>query len=130
VAAARAGWRGLAGGVLESTVQALCKAAGCRPGELLAWLGPCIGPRQFEVGTDVLAAFAGDEACFAPRARPDGSARWLADLPALARARLARAGVQRLHGGTHCTVEDGARFYSFRRDGVTGRLAAAVALAA
>lgn len=126
VGAAHAGWRGLAGGVLEHTVAALCEAAAAPPADLHAWLGPCIGPRQFEVGADVLAAFAGDEAHFVPRPRPDGSPRWLADLPALARARLARAGLTRVSGGAWCTVEDGSRFFSFRRDRVTGRLAAAV----
>lgn len=126
VGAAHAGWRGLAGGVLENTVGALCEAASADPADLCAWLGPCIGPRQFEVGADVLAAFAGDEAHFVPRARPDGSARWLADLPALARVRLARAGLRSVAGGAWCTVEDPSRFFSFRRDRVTGRLAAAV----
>lgn len=126
VGAAHAGWRGLAAGVLENTAAAVAAAAGCEPPELLAWLGPCIGPRQFEVGADVLAAFAGDEAHFAAAPRPDGAARWRADLPALARARLGRAGVRRVSGGVWCTVEDGSRFFSFRRDRLTGRLAGAV----
>jgi len=126
VGAAHAGWRGLAAGVLENTVVALCDASGCAPADLLAWLGPCIGPRQFEVGADVLAAFPLDAACFVSRPRPDGSRRWLADLPQLARQRLARAGVQRVSGGTLCTVEEPSRFFSFRRDGRTGRLAAAI----
>jgi YfiH family protein len=128
VAAAHAGWRGLAGGVLENTVAALCVAARCESSELLAWLGPCIGPRQFEVGADVLHAFAGDEAHFVARPRADGSARWLADLPALACERLRRSGVSRLGGGQWCTVEDRQRFFSFRRDRITGRQAAAIAL--
>jgi YfiH family protein len=128
VAAAHAGWRGLAAGILANTVEALCLAAHCEPSELLAWLGPCIGPRQFEVGADVLGAFAGDEAHFVPRSRADGSARWLADLPALARERLLRCGVTRLSGGHWCTVEDHQRFYSFRRDRITGRQAAAITL--
>ena len=126
VAAAHAGWRGLAAGVLENTVLALCDAAACAPRRLLAWLGPCIGPRQFEVGADVLAAFGEDVDCFIARARADGSPRWRADLPALARRRLAAAGVLRVQGGQWCTVEDPLRFFSYRRDGVTGRLAAAV----
>jgi len=126
VGAAHAGWRGLAAGVLESTVAALCEAGACEPARIRAWLGPCIGPRRFEVGADVLAAFAGDEAHFVARPRPDGSPRWLADLPALARARLARAGIAAPAGGIWCTVEDEARFFSYRRDGVTGRMAAAV----
>ena len=116
VAAAHAGWRGLAGGVLEATLRALCSGAGCEPHQLAAWLGPCIGPRRFEVGADVLQAFGGDEACFVPRGE-----RWLADLPQLARLRLQRAGVQQIAGGTWCTVEDRSRFFSYRRDGLTGR---------
>ena len=125
VGAAHAGWRGLAGGVLEATVAALCDAAACEPQHLRAWLGPCIGPRQFEVGADVVEVF--DHAPrFLPRARADGSMRWLADLPGLARDRLRAAGVTQLSGGAWCTVEDASRFFSFRRDGVTGRMAAAV----
>ncbi len=131
VAAAHAGWRGLAGGVLDSTVAALCDAAGCAPGRVQAWLGPCIGPRAFEVGADVLAAFGADPSApdtlrFVPRPRADGSLRWLANLPLLARDRLALAGVRRVSGGGWCTVEDASRFFSFRRDGRTGRLAAAI----
>ncbi|MEF7617368.1 peptidoglycan editing factor PgeF [Aquincola sp. MAHUQ-54] len=128
VAAAHAGWRGLAGGVLDAALEALCAAAGCAPAEVQAWLGPCIGPRQFEVGAEVVAAFAahGPDARFVPRARADGSAAWLADLPGLARDRLAGLGVATVSGGTWCTVEDRSRFFSYRRDGVTGRLAAAV----
>lgn len=126
VAAAHAGWRGLAGGVVEAALQALCEGSGCAPADVVAWLGPCIGPRQFEVGADVLAAFRGREERFVSRPRPDGAARWLADLPGLARDRLHAAGVRHVAGGTWCTVEDGSRFFSYRRGGVTGRLAAAV----
>ena len=125
VGAAHAGWRGLAGGVLEATVAALCEAASCAPHRVQAWLGPCIGPRQFEVGADVLEAFGGGPH-FKPRPRPDGTMRWLADLPALARERLRVAGLTNISGGVWCTVEDASRFFSFRRDGVTGRMAAAV----
>lgn len=133
VGAAHAGWRGLAAGVLERTVDALCAAGGVPAADLLAWLGPCIGPRQFEVGIDVLQAFGADPARpdvahFVARPRPDGSRRWLANLPQLARERLARAGVQRVSGGSWCTVEDRSRFFSFRRDGRTGRMAAAIAI--
>jgi YfiH family protein len=126
VAAAHAGWRGLAAGVVEETVRALCEGSQSKPQDLLAWIGPCIGPRQFEVGADVLAAFPGDARHFSSRPRPDGAVRWLADLPALARNRLARLGVQRISGGGWCTVEHASRFFSFRRDGVTGRMAAAI----
>lgn len=133
VGAAHAGWRGLAGGVLEHTLREVCELAGCAPHEVLAWLGPCIGPRRFEVGEEVLRAFgaepspaaAGDAAFeFAPR--DDGAARWRADLPQLARRRLHAAGLRQVSGGTWCTVEDGSRFFSFRRDRTTGRHAAAV----
>jgi YfiH family protein len=127
VAAAHAGWRGLAGGVLENTVRAVCAGIGCDAQDLLAWLGPGIGPSRFEVGADVLEAFADSPQHFVSRPRPDGAARWLADLPALARARLHRVGVVQVAGGNWCTVEDASRFFSFRRDGVTGRMAAAVA---
>lgn len=131
VAAAHAGWRGLAAGVLEATLAAILEGAGAPPGDLVAWLGPCIGPRQFEVGEDVLLAFQQppaepDPTLFLPRPRADGSLRWLANLPALARLRLQAAGVQRISGGDTCTVEDPSRFFSFRRDRTTGRMAAAV----
>jgi polyphenol oxidase len=127
VGAAHAGWRGLAGGVVENTLAAVCEAAGCEPAEVDVWLGACIGPRRFEVGADVLQAFgmdplAADPLRFAP-ARPG---KWIGNLPRLARDRLERAGVQRISGGRWCTVEDASRFFSFRRDGATGRLAAAV----
>lgn len=153
VGAAHAGWRGLAGGVLENTVQAMVQAAGVAPSEVMAWLGPCIGPQAFEVGADVLAAFgvaaepgpsggsggSGDsgggqqaalQAAFVYRPRPDGSPRWLANLPSLARERLARAGVHAVTGGQWCTFNTPSRFFSFRREPVTGRLAAAIALRA
>jgi YfiH family protein len=126
VAAVHAGWRGLAAGVVEETVKALCGGSQSDPQDLLAWIVPCIGPWQFEVGADVLSAFPDDTRHFIYRARPDGAARWLADLPSLARNRLARLGVQRISGAGWCTVEDGSRFFSFRRDGVTGRMAAAI----
>jgi hypothetical protein len=130
VAAAHAGWRGLAAGVLEATVDALCRGAGAKPAEVQAWLGPCIGPRQFEVGADVLNAFGQDRRAdkprFVRRERPDGSMRWLADLQGLAQDRLASAGVGAVTVTPACTVEDASAFFSFRRDGVTGRMAAAI----
>jgi YfiH family protein len=128
VGAAHAGWRGLAAGVLEATLAALCDAAACTPAQLNAWLGPCIGARRFEVGADVLQAFGADAAHrFAPHPHTDQpSPRWLADLPGLARDRLHAAGVRQLSGGAWCTVEDASRFFSFRRDRVTGRMAVAV----
>ena len=131
VAAAHAGWRGLAAGVLEATVQAVCQGTDANAGDLIAWLGPCIGPRQFEVGADVLAAFgesaeAADPLHFVARPRPDGDQRWLANLPQLARERLQSAGVTTITDAAACTVEDPSRFFSFRRDGITGRMAAAI----
>jgi YfiH family protein len=131
VAAAHAGWRGLAAGVLEATVQALCEGTGAAPGDVQAWLGPCIGPQAFEVGADVLQAFGCDplantDSRFVSRPRNDGSPRWLADLPALATQRLQAWGVDRITPSGLCTVADASRFFSFRRDGRTGRLAAAI----
>ncbi len=130
VGAAHAGWRGLAGGVLEATLAAVCEAAGCAPAQVQAWLGACIGPAHFEVGDDVLAAF---EIAFTPAAvrrfRPTRPGKWLADLPGLARDRLRAAGVERIAGSPECTWADPSRFFSYRRDGVTGRMAAAVWIA-
>lgn len=135
VGAAHAGWRGLAAGVIEQTVEAVCELAGCAPQEVIAWLGACIGPREFEVGADVLLAFgadpqAPDASRFVARARTDGQMRWLANLPQLARDRLTTFGVNQVSGGRWCTVEDHSRFFSYRRDRLTGRLAAAIALRA
>ena len=131
VAAAHAGWRGLAAGVLEATLSALQQGAGVATGELVAWLGPCIGPRQFEVGADVLEGFGqapaqADPALFVYSPRSDGAPRWRANLQQLAKLRLAAAGVVHISQDPSCTVEDESRFFSFRRDRVTGRLAAAV----
>lgn len=126
VGAAHAGWRGLAGGVLEQTVAAMCTAVGCQPHELHAWLGPCIGAAAFEVGADVLKAFEDQPRCFVEAPRADGSMRWRADLPALAAERLRRVGVAHQLASEACTVSDPRRFYSYRRDGTTGRHAAAV----
>lgn len=126
VAAAHAGWRGLAGGVLEATVEAM----GVSPDSVMAWLGPAIGPEAFEIGADVREIFCdGDPEtgpAFVPGARPG---KWFADLYRLARFRLARAGVLQVAGGGRCTYGEGERFYSYRRDGVTGRFASLVWLA-
>jgi YfiH family protein len=120
VAAAHAGWRGLLAGVLESTVSAM----GVAPGELMVWLGPAIGPGRFEVGDEVRAAFAARDAASGTCFRPGGvPGKWLCDLPALARRRLAGCGVHEVAGGDECTVEDRERYFSFRRDGTTGRMA-------
>lgn len=127
VAGAHAGWRGLSLGVLEAALATLCDAAGCTPAQVQAWLGPCIGPRQFEVGADVLEAFGADPAgpaheFFVPHA----PGKWLADLAGLARHRLRQGGVSEIGGGAWCTVEDASRFFSYRRDRLTGRMAAAI----
>ena len=132
VAAAHAGWRGLAGGVLDQAVRSLCEVASCEPMELVAWMGACIGPEAFEVGGDVLHAFGEpedrpDPARFrSTRSGMDGRPRWQANLPQLARGRLAALGLNRVHGGHWCTVTDPSRFFSYRRDRVCGRMAAAV----
>lgn len=123
VAAAHAGWRGLAGGVLERTMAAM----GVPPGQLLAWLGPAIGPEAFEVGEEVREAFVTADAAAAGAFRAGALAgKHYADLFALARMRLAQAGVSQVSGGGLSTHADPARFYSYRRDGVTGRMAALI----
>lgn len=121
VAAAHAGWRGLAAGVLEATVAALPAA----PQRLLAWIGPAIGPAAFQVGAEVRAAFIAHAAEDAAAFAPDGD-RWRADLFALARARLGRCGVPAIYGGDICTVTDQRHFFSHRRDGVSGRFASLI----
>jgi YfiH family protein len=127
VAAAHAGWRGLSSGVLEATLAALCRAANCQPADVQAWLGACIGPGRFEVGADVLRAFgAAKSRVDASRFRPHAPGKWLANLPRLARDRLQGQGVRAISGGQWCTAEDPSRFFSFRRDRITGRMAAAV----
>jgi hypothetical protein len=108
--------------VLEATLQTVCAAAACEPREVRAWLGACIGPTQFEVGPDVLEAFGA--APGSPRFNPGVQGKWLADLAGLARDRLREAGVDDVGGGTWCTVSEPSRFFSFRRDRVTGRMAA------
>ena len=125
VAAAHAGWRGLAAGVLEATLSELCAAARCEPSQVHCWLGPCIGPRHFEVGVDVLRAF-GVASAADPDFTPRAGGKWLADLASLAGRRLRAAGVAGVHGGEWCTYAEEDRFFSYRRDGVTGRMAAAI----
>lgn len=126
VGAAHAGWRGLAAGVLEATLKAVCEAARCGPGSVHAWLGACIGPHQFEVGADVLEAFRVSTSTQSSRFRGHAPGKWMADLPGLARDRLFPFGLASITGGQWCTVEDPARFFSYRRDRVTGRMVAVV----
>lgn len=123
VAAAHAGWRGLAAGVLEATVEQMAVA----PEHVIAWLGPAIGPDAFEVGEEVRAAFVGATPLAARAFTPSRmTGKWMADLYQLARLRLAAVGVERVMGGTMCTFSDRERFYSYRRDGTTGRFATMV----
>ncbi len=119
VAAAHAGWRGLAGGVVEAAVGAM----NVTPARLLAWLGPAIGPLAFEVGSEVRAAFLAHDAVATAAFTAGQNGKWLADLYALARLRLAKLGVTRVFGGGECTYSDVQRWYSYRRDGATGRMA-------
>jgi len=125
VAIAHAGWRGLSSGVVENAVRAMQIA----PARLMAYLGPAIGPEAYEVGMDVYDAFVGRDPAAAAAFRRHGAGKWLADLFSLARLRLAGCGVTRVHGGGVCTFGDAQRFYSFRRDRATGRMAALIWLA-
>ena len=125
VAIAHAGWRGLAGGVIEKTIEAMQ----AEHGSLLAWLGPAIGPRYFEVGADVYDAFMQHdiraEKAFVAKSDPREK-KWLADIFLLARQRLMENNVTAIYGGGVCTYSDPRRFYSYRRDGETGRMAALI----
>lgn len=125
VAAAHAGWRGLAAGVLESTVAWLA-ADGVRPDSLLAWLGPAIGPATYEVGDEVREAFLRADPGAGSAFRPGRPGHWRLDLYGAARQRLRRAGVTAISGGNFCTLAEPERFFSHRRDGVTGRQATLV----
>lgn len=125
VAAAHAGWRGLAGGVLEATVAAMQVP----PGEVLAWMGAAIGPQAFEVGDEVRAAFVAQHPAAAAAFVAGAPGKWMADIYALARIRLGAVGVQAVHGGGRCTFSEAESFYSYRRDGVTGRMASLIWLA-
>ena len=122
VAAAHAGWRGLAAGVLEATIKKMDVPAS----DLLAWLGPAIGPKCFEVGDEVRASFVDKDpsATLAFAAKPSG--KWLADIYTLARQRLQAVGVNSISGGDFCTFTEAERFFSYRRDGVTGRMASLI----
>ncbi|WP_250529040.1 peptidoglycan editing factor PgeF [Caballeronia sp. ATUFL_F1_KS4A] len=135
VGAAHAGWRGLAGGIIEKTGERVASLAGVPASSLNAFLGPAIGPQAFEVGEDVLDAFIAasqedrrDATSAAFRPVCGAPAKYFADIYALARMRLADLGIDaaRVHGGTHCTVTEKERFYSYRRDRVTGRMAAMI----
>jgi YfiH family protein len=118
VAVAHAGWRGLAQGVLQATVKQMKET----PGEIMAWLGPAIGPEVYEVGEDVRQAFAEEQGiCF----RKNGET-WMLDLYGVARRILTQLGITAVYGGHFCTFSDNERFFSYRRDGVTGRMASVI----
>lgn len=123
IAAAHAGWRGLAAGILEATVARMAHG----PGDLLAWLGPAISQAAFEVGDEVRAAFLAEDPGAAHAFMGNRRGRWQADLYALARRRLSRAGVGAIYGGGFCTFADKARFYSYRRNPRCGRMVSFVA---
>lgn len=118
VGAAHAGWRGLCDGVIEQTVQAM-KAP---PSTIMAWLGPAIGPDAFEVGAEVRDAFIAKQAQSDAAFVPGNKGKWLADIYHLARLRLNALGINRIYGGDQCTYGNAERYYSYRRDGVTGRM--------
>ena len=123
IAVAHAGWRGLSAGILEAVVSKFSTSTE----SIMAWLGPAIGPRQFQVGEDVVQAFvdqAENEKCFTPwQQGSDGKKRCYANLYELARLRLLAQGVSKIYGAEFCTVEDKANFYSYRRQAITGRMA-------
>lgn len=122
VAAVHAGWRGLATGVIEAALDRFAAA----PTDVLAWLGPAIGPEAFEVGDEVREIFLADDPAAEAAFRQNRSGHWLADIYMLARLRLARRGVAAVYGGGLCTYTDAERFYSFRREPVTGRMASLI----
>lgn len=122
VAAVHAGWRGLASGVVEAAVARMQAA----PEDLLVWLGPAIGPDVFEVGDEVRDAFLSYDPGGGAAFRPSPAGRWLADIYLVARRRLGLLGVGNVWGGGYCTVTDPDRFFSYRRDGATGRMASLI----
>jgi YfiH family protein len=117
---AHAGWRGLARGVLENTLAAM----NTDPADIVVWLGPAIGPDAFEVGQDVYDAFTAADAGAGGAFRIKAPGKWRADLYALARRRLASMGIRGVYGGGHCTYTEAARFFSYRRERDSGRMAA------
>ena len=119
VASIHAGWRSLCDGVIEATI----KSMGHEPEHLIAWLGPAIGPDAFEVGDDVRQAFTTQNPAYSQYFRPGAAGKWLADLPALAAAKLQALGVNDITRSGLCTYNETDRFYSYRRDNVTGRMA-------
>ena len=125
VAAAHAGWRGLANGVLEASLQQLCDELACSADQILAWLGPAIGPLAFEVGDEVREAFIAQHDVESAFIAAD-KGHWLMDIYAVARARLNTAGVTDISGGGHCTFSDSEHFFSYRRNKTCGRMASLI----
>jgi YfiH family protein len=122
VAAAHAGWRGLCNGVIEATAAKMA----CPASEILVWLGPAIGPAEFEVGDEVRAAFIAHDAAASLAFNAKSEGKWLADIYLLARQRLHTLGITAIYGGDQCTVTQGETYFSYRRDGQTGRLASLI----
>jgi YfiH family protein len=125
VGAAHAGWKGLAAGVIEATVQAM----NASPQNLMAWLGPAISQEAFEVGEEVRTAFVAAHPQAASAFVPGQSGKWLADIYALARIRLNALGITQIYGGNFCTYRESEKFFSYRRDGTTGRMGTFIWLA-
>lgn len=122
VAAIHAGWRGLADGIIETTIDTLPP----NNNDLLVWMGPAIGPQAYEVGADVYKAFIQHDAKAQAAFTQTDDTHWLMDIYLLARQRLNQAGVQQVYGGEYCTYTDSERFYSYRRDNITGRMASII----
>jgi len=122
VAAIHAGWRGLANGIIEKTLEKF----NCHSQHIMAWLGPAIGPTQFEVGTDVYDTFTFQSVEASLAFKQTDAEHYLANIYLLARQRLQLFGIQNIYGGEHCTVSDSTRFFSYRRDGITGRMASMI----
>jgi purine-nucleoside/S-methyl-5'-thioadenosine phosphorylase / adenosine deaminase len=122
IAAIHAGWRGLAAGIIEKTLQTFS----CEPSEIMAWLGPAIGPSQFEVGLEVYELFAANNLIAREAFKIKDPQHYLADITLLARQRLEKNNVPKVFGGDYCTVSEKERFFSYRRDGITGRMASMI----
>lgn len=133
VASVHAGWRSLCDGVIEATIEKILSSSNVKAGHLMAWLGPAIGPTAFEVGSEVRAQFIAKDAQAESAFQSQGNDKWLGNIYSIATQRLNNLGVSQIYGGQQeqfCTVSDSARFFSFRRDNVTGRMATLIWLTA
>jgi hypothetical protein len=128
VSAVHAGWRGLCDGALEASIHKVCRAANIESNQLMAWLGPAIGPNAFKVGAEVRAQFIAIDAQAEIAFKPHGD-KYLGDIYKIATQRLNNLGVTQIYGGDHCTFTEEETFFSFRRDGDTGRMATLIWLA-